>query len=46
MIASYTWNQDSARLGAYYHTGDDREYVTNVTFRQLAAMSNVTETFL
>jgi monoamine oxidase len=46
MIASYTWGQDSSRLGAYYHNDADREYITNVTIRQLAAMNNVTESFL
>jgi hypothetical protein len=46
MIASYTWGQDSSRLGAYYHTEADLAYITNVTIRQLAAMNNLTETFL
>ena len=46
MIASYTWGQDSARLGSYYHNDADRDFVTNLAIRELAAMNNVTETFL
>lgn len=46
MIASYTWGQDSARLGAYYHEKADISYITDVVIRQLAAMNNVSEAFL
>ena len=46
MIASYTWGQDSARLGSFYNVDGARDYITNVTIRQLAAMNNVTESFL
>ncbi|KAF2673077.1 flavin-containing amine oxidase [Microthyrium microscopicum] len=46
MIASYTWGQDSSRLGSFYNSDDARDYITNVTLRQLAAMNNVTVEFL
>ena len=46
MIASYTWGQDSARLGSFYHSDGARDFITNVTLRQLAAMNNVSESFL
>ncbi|EQL03614.1 amine oxidase (flavin-containing) [Ophiocordyceps sinensis CO18] len=46
MIASYTWGQDSARLGAYYTHDDARKRIIEITLRNLAAMHNVTYEFL
>ncbi|SPO07083.1 uncharacterized protein DNG_09777 [Cephalotrichum gorgonifer] len=46
MIASYTWGQDSARLGAYYTEDASRERIIDITIRNLAAMHNVTYEFL
>jgi hypothetical protein len=46
MIVSYTWGQDSSRLGAFYTSEGARDFITNVTVRQLAAMNNVSETYL
>ncbi|KJZ72746.1 hypothetical protein HIM_07821 [Hirsutella minnesotensis 3608] len=41
MIASYTWGQDSARLGAYYNDAMSRESIIDITLQNLAAMHNV-----
>ncbi|KAI9846686.1 MAG: hypothetical protein M1837_003741 [Sclerophora amabilis] len=46
MIASYTWGQDSARLGSFYNIPDARDYVVETTLRDLARMNNVTHEFL
>ncbi|KJZ74021.1 hypothetical protein HIM_06689 [Hirsutella minnesotensis 3608] len=46
MIASYTWGQDSARLGAYYNQQDSRETIIEITLRNLAQVHNVTYEFL
>ncbi|KAG4417758.1 hypothetical protein IFR04_009127 [Cadophora malorum] len=46
MIASYTWGQDSSRLGAYYEAPESRAHIINATLRELARMNNVTEDFL
>ncbi|KFG85439.1 amine oxidase (flavin-containing) [Metarhizium anisopliae] len=45
MIASYTWAQDSARLGAYC-SGDAKQNIVDVALRNLAAMHNVTYDYL
>jgi monoamine oxidase len=46
MIASYTWGQDSARLGSFYHSSSSLDFITNTTVRQLAALNNVSASFL
>src|ERR1700712_5504723 len=46
MLASYTWGQDSARLGAWYGDSASEEYILNVTLRDLARLNNVTYSFL
>jgi monoamine oxidase len=46
MIASYTWGQDSARLGAYFTKDDARKRIVEITLRNLAAMHNLTYEFL
>ncbi|KAH8662544.1 flavin-containing amine oxidase [Xylariales sp. PMI_506] len=46
MLASYTWGQDSARLGAWYDDSDSEEYILNITLRDLARLNNVTADFL
>ena len=46
MIASYTWGQDSARLGAFYDDPTSIEYVLSTTLRDLARLNNVTHEFL
>lgn len=46
MIASYTWGQDSNRLGAFYQTSDSIDYVVSTTMRDLARLNNVTQEFL
>lgn len=46
MIASYTWGQDSARLGAYYCQNDSRANIEEVALRNLAAMNNVSYEYL
>jgi monoamine oxidase len=46
MIASYTWGQDSARLGAYFTEDDARKHIVEITLQNLAAMHNVTYEFL
>ncbi|KAJ3494500.1 hypothetical protein NLG97_g4039 [Lecanicillium saksenae] len=46
MIASYTWGQDSARLGAYLTRDESREHLIDVALQNLAAMHNVTLEFL
>ncbi|KAJ6784854.1 hypothetical protein PWT90_10295 [Aphanocladium album] len=46
MIASYTWGQDSARLGAYFNQGGSRKHIIDITLQNLAAMHNVTREFL
>lgn len=46
MIASYTWGQDSARLGAYFNQEKGRKHIIDITLQNLAAMHNVTHEFL
>lgn len=46
MIASYTWGQDSARLGSYYNNNEAREHIIETTLHNLAAMHNVSYEFL
>jgi monoamine oxidase len=46
MIASYTWGQDSARLGAFYGDFTSIPHVVSTTIRDLAQLNNVTHQFL
>jgi monoamine oxidase len=46
MIASYTWGQDSARLGAFYNSPSSTAHVISTTLRDLARLNNVTHDFL
>ncbi|PHH90838.1 hypothetical protein CDD83_2504 [Cordyceps sp. RAO-2017] len=46
MIASYTWGQDSSRLGAYYGQPESRERIVDITLHNLAQTHNVTYDFL
>ncbi|KAI9675575.1 MAG: hypothetical protein M1817_000941 [Caeruleum heppii] len=46
MIASYTWGQDSSRLGAYMSTPAAIDHLIEITLHDLAAMNNVTQAFL
>jgi monoamine oxidase len=46
MIASYTWGQDSARLGAFYGDFTSIPHVVSTTIRDLARLNNVTHQFL
>src|SRR4051812_32086190 len=46
MIASYVWGQDSLRLGAHLATPEARERLIEITLQDLAAMNNVSHSFL
>ncbi len=46
MIASYTWGQDSARLGAYYQDTAAESYIVSRVLRDLAQVHNVTTEFV
>ncbi|KAI9719379.1 MAG: hypothetical protein M1812_003450 [Candelaria pacifica] len=46
MIASYTWGQDSSRLGSYINSPTARAHLIEVTLRDLALMNNVSLAFL
>ncbi|KAK4164716.1 flavin-containing amine oxidase [Cladorrhinum sp. PSN259] len=46
LIASYTWGQDSLRMGSFFHTPAGREYILSTTLRDLARLHNVTESLV
>jgi monoamine oxidase len=46
MIASYTWGQDSNRLGSYFNSTEARAQIVETTLQNLARMNNVTYGFL
>jgi len=46
MIASYTWGQDSTRLGAFFNTPSGRKHIVTSVLQDLAKLHNVTYGFL
>ena len=46
MIASYVWDQDSSRLGAYMQTPSALETLMSITLNDLASMNNISLSFL
>ena len=46
MIVSYTSSQDSDRLGAFYHSEPQREFITHSVLNDMARLHNVSIEFL
>jgi monoamine oxidase len=46
MIGSYTWSQDSDRLGAFYQSADQQAFITHAILQDLARLHNLSIAFL